>query len=804
MSIFPRVTSRSLRKTKTSSFQLKNELSGILLITLGVLVGLSLWSFSPTDPYLGKMIGSENVGEGAVPVQNLIGLTGATMALGLIWLVGWASYAVSLSIVLEGIRAFQDETWLTKFRSISGSLLGIFCLSALIDIVLTGSVDPTNSASAVGQGVGGVAGKEIAILLTQLFAETGSVILLLSLLLVSVLLVKPLSLVSAVHGAAGLWPLLKSWGKALSAIRLPEFETTPRIKANKPVKINRTLALRGGALSYSQDRDDDYEPEAFSGEEIAEEDVDLLPEEAIAQKRMSRSTRKVAQGYYPPSPLELLDAPPVTDTHQTDQMLESQSRVLSNALQSFGIGGKVTEIHPGPVITMYEFEPNPGIKVARIVTLAHDLAMALKATSIRIVAPLPGKSTVGVEVPNPERETVSLRDILTSEAFIRSGSTLALAFGKDIFGRSMVADLKTMPHLLVAGATGAGKSVGLNSMLLSILFSAHPDEVKLLLIDPKVLELQVYDGIPHLLRPVITNPKAAARGLTWVVQEMERRYRLLAEYGVRNIHAFNLKIGQGLKGAKVAPANHSTSRAGRGQDDGLDTGDEGQTPESIEQEPVEPLPYIVVVIDEFADLMMVAPKDVEEKIARLAQMARASGIHLILATQRPSVDVVTGLIKANFPARIAYQVSSKIDSRTILDANGAEALLGLGDMLYMAPGTGRITRLHGAYVSDEDVLRVVEWIKEQAGPAYYEDIDLERAVAQEDDVERDEVYEQARELILSTGQASASLIQRRLRVGYPRAARMIEQMEEEGLVSPPGRDGRREVIGRRLAKEEVL
>jgi len=385
------------------------------------------------------------------------------MALGLIWLVGWASYAVSLSIVLEGIRAFQDETWLTKFRSISGSLLGIFCLSGLIDIVLTGSVDPTNSASAVGQGVGGVAGKEIAILLTQLFAETGSVILLLSLLLVSVLLVKPLSLVSAVHGAAGLWPLLKSWGKALSAIRLPEFETTPRIKANKPAKINRTLALRGGALSYSQDRDDDYEPEAFSGEEIAEEDVDLLPEEAIAQKRMSRSTRKVAQGYYPPSPLELLDAPPVTDTHQTDQMLESQSRVLINALQSFGIGGKVTEIHPGPVITMYEFEPNPGIKVARIVTLAHDLAMALKATSIRIVAPLPGKSTVGVEVPNPERETVSLRDILTSEAFIRSGSTLALAFGKDIFGRSMVADLKTMPHLLVAGATGAGKSVGLNS-----------------------------------------------------------------------------------------------------------------------------------------------------------------------------------------------------------------------------------------------------------------------------------------------------------------------------------------------------
>jgi S-DNA-T family DNA segregation ATPase FtsK/SpoIIIE len=615
-------------------------------------------------------------------------------------------------------------------------------------------------------------------------------------------LVKPLSLVSAVQRAAGLWPVLKGWGRVIRSIPLPAFDGTRRVKANKPVKINRTLSFRGGALSFSQEPDEEGVGVGLSEEEIGD-DVDLLPEEAIAKKRMYRSARKVAQGYYPPSPLDLLDAPPVTDTHLTDQILESHSRVLTNALQSFGIGGKVTEVHPGPVITMYEFEPNPGIKVARIVTLAHDLAMALKATSVRIVAPLPGKSTVGVEVPNPERETVSLRDILTSEAFIRSGSTLALALGKDIFGRSMVPDLKTMPHLLVAGATGAGKSVGLNSMLLSILFSAHPDEVKLLLIDPKVLELQVYDGIPHLLRPVITNPKAAARGLTWVVQEMERRYRLLAEYGVRNIHAFNLKIGQGLKSPKVDLEKSSPPTASGAHEEVLGTGDDASIPESIEQDQVEPLPYIVVVIDEYADLMMVSPKDIEEKIARLAQMARASGIHLILATQRPSVDVVTGLIKANFPARIAYQVSSKIDSRTILDVNGAEALLGLGDMLYMAPGTGRITRLHGAYVSDDDVRRVVEWIKEQAGPAYYEDMNLENPVAHEDDTERDEVYEQARELILSTGQASASLIQRRLRVGYPRAARMIEQMEEEGLVSPPGRDGRREVVGRRMAKEGV-
>ncbi|MEC4675277.1 MAG: DNA translocase FtsK, partial [Nitrospirota bacterium] len=508
-------------------------------------------------------------------------------------------------------------------------------------------------------------------------------------------------------------------------------------------------------------------------------------------KQPFEMTRKVSEGYHPPDPRALLEPPATAKTNQSDQILETQSSVLSSALQSFGISGKVTEVHPGPVITMYEFEPGPGIKVARIVTLAHDLAMALKATSVRIVAPLPGKSTVGIEVPNQVRETVSLREVLTSEHFSRSRSKLALALGKDIFGRPFVVDLRTMPHVLVAGATGAGKSVGLNSMLLSILFSAHPDEVKLLLIDPKVLELQVYDGIPHLLRPVLTNPKAAARGLTWVVQEMERRYRLLAEHGVRHIQSYNLKVAHMQEQAGVPHAKTQTGG-----------GDASSSTEETTSSP-EPLPYIVVVIDEFADLMMVAPKEIEEKITRLAQMARASGIHLILATQRPSVDVVTGLIKANFPARIAFQVSSKIDSRTILDANGAEALLGMGDMLYLPPGTGRLTRLHGSFVSDDDVRRVVEYVKAQAGPDYSQDATgNDPIVSDDDDESRDEVFEQAREVVLTSGQASASLIQRRLRVGYPRAARMIEQMEDEGLVSAPGRDGRREVLGPRGTIQE--
>nr|HQU28767.1 FtsK/SpoIIIE domain-containing protein [Nitrospirales bacterium] len=347
------------------------------------------------------------------------------------------------------------------------------------------------------------------------------------------------------------------------------------------------------------------------------------------------------------------------------------------------------------------------------------------------------------------------------------------------------------------GATGAGKSVGINCVLLNLLFSAHPDEVKLLLIDPKVLELQVYDGIPHLIRPVITNPKEAARGLAWVVQEMERRYRILAELGVRSIDAYNRKLEEFQATGKKSFVSAKKSVIASGQTEGDATDGE----ESLEERV--PLPYIVVVIDEFADLMMVAPKEIEDRIARLAQMARASGIHLILATQRPSVDVVTGLIKANFPARIAYQVSSKIDSRTILDANGAESLLGKGDMLYLASGTGRIVRLHGPFVSDDEVRGVVDWVKGQASPVY-DPVALEAVQEpQVEEQERDETYERARELVMTTGQASASFIQRRLRVGYPRAARMIEQMEEEGLVSAAGRDGKREVLVRGTAIAEL-
>ena len=775
------------------AFRLSREILGIFLMTMTVLIMLSLWSFSVQD------LGWFESQDGAAPgtnesPHNWAGLVGAFVAASLIWFAGSVSLTIPFWILLHGVRVFQDESWARQVRSITGSVLFVLCTSALIRLHHPSSIQVLQEGITAGL-YAGKGGDWIAGGAEFLFARLGSTVVLGALLLTSLLLIRPFSLSTEVRRIP--MGVGKGVGKMGKLARFPAWHWPSwpswswerrKPKANKQVTISRSLISRHDSFSFfnfakradpvleTPASDEDAEPVALDFPEETPQPEEIRP--AVVRPDpvqpatvRPEAVRKIAEGYHLPDPLTLLDLPPVSDTQQTDRILESQSQILTSTLQSFGIAGKVTEVHPGPVITMYEFVPGPGIKVARIMTLAHDLAMVLKATSVRIVAPIPGKSSVGIEVPNPVRETVALREILNSDVYTLSQSKLTLALGKDIVGRPYVTDLKTLPHLLVAGATGAGKSVGLNSMLLSILFSAHPDEVKLLLIDPKVLELQVYDGIPHLLRPVLTDPKAAARGLTWVVQEMERRYRLLAEHGVRNIHAYNLKISQ--------------------------------EPSDVEEAaPPKTLPYIVVVVDEFADLMMMAPKEVEEKIARLAQMARASGIHLILATQRPSVDVVTGLIKANFPARIAYQVSSKTDSRTILDANGAESLLGLGDMLYLAPGTGRLVRLHGSYVSDDDVRRVVDDVKAQAGPDFCAEAVFDDPVNLEDDQEQDAVYMQARDVVLNSGQASASLVQRRLRVGYPRAARMIEQMEEEGLVSAPGRDGRREVLGRRMALEE--
>jgi S-DNA-T family DNA segregation ATPase FtsK/SpoIIIE len=440
--------------------------------------------------------------------------------------------------------------------------------------------------------------------------------------------------------------------------------------------------------------------------------------------------------------------------------LEAQARFLEQKLREFGVEGEVVQVLPGPVITMYEFAPAAGVKVSKIVNLQDDLALVMRAVSVRVVAPIPGKAVVGIEIPHKRRETVRLRDLLDSEEWGASTSKLSLALGKDILGRPVITDLALIPHLLIAGATGSGKSVGLNSLICSLLFRATPDEVKMLMIDPKMLEFSVYDGIPHLLRSVVTNPKEAKVALHRVVEEMGRRYQLLAAHGVRSIAQYNQRLEE-------APA------------------------------PAEKLPYLVVVIDELSDLMMVSAREVEDSLMRLAQMARAAGIHLIVATQRPSVDVLTGVIKANFPARLSFQVTSKVDSRTILDTNGAETLLGRGDMLFLAPGTSKPQRVHGAYVSEAEISRLVEDWKERQQPRYDDRFlaPVEDRVPDEED-EYDEKYDEAVALVTKTRQASISMLQRRLRVGYNRAARMIEMMEKEGIVGPADGIKPREVLVR--------
>lgn len=481
-----------------------------------------------------------------------------------------------------------------------------------------------------------------------------------------------------------------------------------------------------------------------------------------------------SKGPYQLPPLELLAEN--KDPRPVDQadVLRKNSRLLEEKLNDFGVKGQVVEVAPGPVVTMYEFKPAPGVKISKVANLSDDLAMNLKARSIRIVAPIPGKAVIGIEIPSQQRETVYLRELLGSKAYQKAKSPLTLGLGKDILGAPVANNLGRMPHLLIAGATGAGKSVFINTMVLSILYRATPDQVRMLMVDPKRIELSTYNDIPHLLYPIITNPQEATAGLRWAVNEMERRYELLARMGVRNIESFNQKLKKDGPGALLR---------------------EGDEPDQVNQ--TEPLPYIVVIIDELADLMMVASKEVEALITRLAQMARAAGLHLVLATQRPSVDVITGLIKANFPSRISFQVTSRVDSRTILDQQGAEQLLGKGDMLFAPPGASGLMRLHGAFVSDTEIETVADFVRGQAKPDYDPTIVQTPAEGESGgsgDEPEDERYGDAVALVRETGQASISFVQRRLRVGYNRAARMIEQMEREGIVGPSDGSRPREVL----------
>jgi S-DNA-T family DNA segregation ATPase FtsK/SpoIIIE len=757
---------------------LLREARWLLLCTLALFVALILLSYDRADPGWSHAVAGREV-------HNFGGRVGAWFADLMLYLFGLSAYLWAVFLLLRVVSGYRslhrrrladrreamDEAPFGWDRWLGFALLFAGCV-ALESSRLAGL------QVALPLAPGGMVGQLIAGPMLAHLGAVGGTLLMLLMTAVGFSLATGLSWLTIFErtGAAleSVVDLVRARWEARRDRRAGELATRER---KETVEVKRKILA------------DDPEPVR----------IEPPPPPIERSERAQRERQKPLFADLPADtelpPIALLDAPPETRDTVAPETLEYTSRLIEKKLSDFGVSANVVAAYPGPVITRYEIEPATGIKGSMIVNLGKDLARALSLTSIRVVETIPGKSLMGLELPNARRQAVRLSEVLASQVFAESSSPVTLALGHDIAGRPVVADLARMPHLLVAGTTGSGKSVGINAMLLSLLYKADPTEVRLILIDPKMLEMSTYEGIPHLLAPVVTDMRQAGHALNWCVAEMERRYRLMSRLGVRNLSGFNAKIAEAAKRDETIPNPFSL------------------TPDA--PEPLDRLPVIVVVIDELADLMMVVGKKIEELIARLAQKARAAGIHLILATQRPSVDVITGLIKANIPTRIAFQVSSRIDSRTILDQMGAEALLGQGDMLYMPPGTGLPVRVHGAYVADDEVHRVVAHWKERGGePDYVEGI-LEGGVAGDAvdtgsavgfgglqatlqeagvDGEADALYDQAVAVVLQHKRASISLVQRHLRIGYNRAARLLEQMEKSGLVSSMATNGNRDII----------
>jgi S-DNA-T family DNA segregation ATPase FtsK/SpoIIIE len=679
--------------------RLVKDIVGLFLLFWTAFLFLALISYNPADPSFSHYTFS-------IPskIHNLGGILGAVLSDLLIQTFGFISYVLVGLFGLLGVFLLKSSRSISSGRSF-GLFLVIISLTLLFGLL----------------GIGGLVGDNLSALLVKYLNYAGSWLLCSFLLLVSLLFLSRLSL----SDFSGFFFKLRGLTRISFLKKRGEKREFKRIKSQELPVI------------------------------LQPPSKELSPSESPREELKREEGKRIGAWVLPP--LDLLNGGKRERVSLSEQELWATAQRLENKLRDFGVEGKVVQVRPGPVVTVYEFEPAPGVKISRVVNLEDDLALALSAYSVRIEAPIPGRSVIGIEVSNRVRESVYLKDVLGSEAFRSSPSKLTLALGKDIEGKPFVIDLTKMPHLLVAGSTGSGKSVSMNCMILSILYRATPDEVKFLLIDPKMLELSLYEEIPHLLLPVVTDPKEAASALKWVVREMENRYALMASKGTKHIERYNQRA--------------------------LEEGEK-------------PLPYIVVMIDELADLMITSRREVEESIIRLAQMARAAGIHLVLATQRPSVDVITGIIKANFPARISFQVSSKVDSRTILDTTGAEHLLGQGDMLFLPPGSSRLKRVHGAYASEEEIKRVVEFWKDQGKPEYNLDIlkeELEGPAEEYPDYD-DPKYEEAVNYVIQTGQASVSALQRRFKIGYNRAARLIERMEKEGIVGPSDGVRPREVL----------
>lgn len=695
-----------------------NEIRGVVLIALGVIVLASLVSFTPFD--LSFYTSHPNI-----PPKNLIRTFGASLAGIILFLFGWAGFLLPIWILFLGIILFRNQRPNLHFPKILGILFFLLSLSSLVGISSVRN-------EAIRFSRGGFLGFIISHFITRYFGKTGGYIIFITLGILSFALVSEVLISSF---------FLQIFHKLKSSL-LPA--------VNLKFKVSIKPAKARPIFSENKDKELRLKPKiALSELPLKEESLTSTltsqPKIQIKAKPQTLETKSRLQeikiGDYNLPPLDLLDSPPPIEARQIKENLEENARILEETLGDFGISVKVTDVERGPIITRYELEPAPGVKLNRIVALSDDIALTMKAQSVRIVAPIPGKARVGVEVPNSQSSFVYLKEVLTAKEFQNTEFKIPLALGKDIAGHPVIAELGDMPHLLIAGTTGSGKTVCVNCLILSMLFRFSPNQLKLLMVDPKMVELAPFNGLPHLLSPVVTDAKKAAIALNWVVNEMEARYQLLANAGSRNIEAYNEKEEQKI-------------------------------------------PYIIVIIDELADLMLIARDQIENAITRLAQLSRAVGIHLILATQRPSVDVVTGVVKANFPARISFKVASKVDSRTVLDMNGADKLLGKGDMLFLRPGEEKLIRAQGSLVSDEEIEQVVKFIKDQAQPIYNEEILKEQQRSYLANGQKDELYDEAVRIVMESNQASASILQRRLRLGYTRAARIIDMMEAEGLVGP--------------------
>ncbi len=719
---------------------------------------LCLISYSPEDP----SFGNRSLIRG--DVHNFGGIVGAYTSDMFLRFLGMSAAWIPIVLLMLSFKLFMREDFRVGLAGSAGfaglivSTSGILSL-ALINFRIMGTEYPT----------GGFLGASVIGFLTPFLNTAGTGILLAAIFVISLIVTADLSFAAFIINTA-------RYTRAAFA-RIRESFQKRAEKAKRRRQLDREMKQK------------ETSPPP------------VIVEEAVVQERKPRKKKEgaaaslfeipEASADFQLPPLTLLEDLKRKDTRIKKDSLLMNARILEKKLADFSVEGKVVEVKPGPLITVYELEPAPGVKINRITALADDLAMALKAPSVRI-APVAGKSVVGIEIPNHERDPVHLRNVLDNEDFPGGKYRLPIALGEDTVGTPVIADLVRMPHLLIAGTTGSGKSVSLNAMICSILFKAAPDEVKFLMIDPKRLELSAYEGIPHLLHPVVVNPKDASQVLRWAVLEMERRYRIISEVGAKNIEKFN-------KLAETAPGKGDDARRRVEQEE---AGEGDKAPAAVMSAQGK-MPYVVIIIDELADLMMAAQRNVEESLTRLAQMARAAGIHLILATQRPSVDVITGIIKANFPTRISFQVSSKVDSRTILDQLGAEHLLGMGDMLFLPPGVSRLQRIHGAFVSDKEIERVVQFIKKQARPAYDEsilEVRTEQAEAGGSEQDYDEKYDDAVELVTDLGQASISLVQRYMKIGYNRAARIIERMEAEGVVGPSDGVKPRKVLAKKLSR----